>query len=67
MLPETLPLLPAFLGPAMFLVAGLFLIVVILVVARFILSLAWKLVVIGAIVLLVLWLLGLVQFGAGPL
>lgn len=61
----TLP--PLFVGPIGFLLSSLLLIVLILVVARLVFGLAWKLVKIAAIVLLVLWLLGAIGSGPGIL
>ena len=54
---------PLFLGPSAFLVGVLLLVVLVLVIARVVIGLAWKLVVIGAIVLLVLWLVGAIGTG----
>lgn len=59
--PEVLA--PLFLGPIGFLVSTLIVIVIVLLIARVVLDLAWKLVVIAAVVLGALWLLGAV---AGP-
>lgn len=49
---------PLFVGPIGFLIGLLLLIIVVLVVARVILGLAWKLVMIGVVVLGMLWLVG---------
>lgn len=56
-------LAPLFLGPSVFLVGALLLIVLVLVIARVVIGLAWKLVVIGAVILGVLWLLGVISLG----
>ena len=63
MIPEVTALTPLFLGPSSFLIGVLLLIVLVLVIARVVIGLAWKLVVIGAIVLLVLWLVGAIGTG----
>ena len=63
MSPEVTALTPLFLGPSAFLIGVLLLIVLVLVIARVVIGLAWKLVVIGAIVLLVLWLVGAIGTG----
>ncbi|MGM0604245.1 MAG: hypothetical protein ACQETB_01090 [Halobacteriota archaeon] len=54
---------PLFLGPSTYLVGVLLLIVLVLVIARVVIGLAWMLVVISAIVLLVLWLVGAIGTG----
>lgn len=54
---------PMFVGQITFLLGVLLLIVILLVVARVVIGLAWRLVVIGAIILLVLWLLGAIGTG----
>lgn len=54
---------PLFVGPGGFLLGTLLFIVVILVIARLVFALAWRVVVIGAIILGLLWLLGAVGFG----
>lgn len=56
--------LPLFVGPTAALLATLLLVVLVVVVARIVLGLAWRLLVLGAVVLAVLWLLGAV--GTGP-
>jgi hypothetical protein len=56
-------LAPLFVGPSVALIGTLLAIVVVLVIARVLIGLAWKLVVIGAIILSVLWLLGAVSVG----
>ena len=55
---------PLFVGPSAFLVGTLLVIVLLLVIARVVIGLAWKLVVIGAILLGVLWIAGAI--GTGP-
>lgn len=54
---------PLFIGPSAFLIGVLLVIVLILVIARVVIGLAWKLVVIGAIILVVLWLAGAIGTG----
>lgn len=56
-------LAPLFVGPSVFLIGTLLVIALVLVIARVVIGLAWKLVVIGAIVLSVLWLLGAIGVG----
>ena len=56
-------LIPLFLGPTVFLIGTLIGILVLLFVARVVFLLAWKVVMIGAIVLLGLWVIGAI----GPL
>ena len=67
MMPEFATLPPLFVGPTGFLLSSLLLIVLILVVARLVFGLAWKLVKIAAVVLLVFWLLGVIGSGPGIL
>jgi hypothetical protein len=55
---------PLFIGPLVFLLGGLVVILVVLSIARLVFSLAWDLLVVAAVVLGVLWLLG--YLGAGP-
>lgn len=55
--------LPLLVGPLVFLVGALLLVTLVLAVARLVFGLAWRLVVIGAVVLGVLWLLGAVRSG----
>lgn len=69
MIPGVTAVTPLFLGPAGFLIGALLLIVLVLVIARVVIGLAWKLVVIGAIILVVLWLIGAIGtggFGIAP-
>lgn len=54
-------LAPPFLGPIGFLLSTLVVIVLVVLIARLVLGLAWKLVVIGAVVLGALWLLGAIS------
>lgn len=56
-------LTPLFLGPLWFILSTLLVIVVVLVVLRLLIGLAWRLVVIVAIILAVLWLFGTVSTG----
>lgn len=64
MIPGSSSLVPLFVGPLAFLLGAVLVILVVLTVARVVFGLAWRLVVIGAVVLGVLWLLGAV--GSGP-
>lgn len=64
MTPEFVGLAPSFVGPIAFLLWALLGIVLILLVARIVFGLAWRLVVVGAGVLGVIWLLNAV--GSGP-
>lgn len=69
MIPGATAVTPLFLGPSAFLIGVLLLIVLVLVIARVVIGLAWKLVVIGAIILVVLWLIGAIGtggFGIAP-
>ena len=69
MIPGVTAVTPLFIGPSAFLVGLLLLIVLMLVIARVVIGLAWKLVVIGAIILVVLWLAGVIGtggLGIGP-
>lgn len=54
---------PLFVGPSAFLIGLLLVIFLVLVIARIVIGLAWKLILIGAIVLGVLWLAGAVGSG----
>ncbi len=54
---------PLFIGPLGFLISALILIVLVLVVLRVVVSLAWKVIVAAAVVLGILWLLGAVSLG----
>lgn len=56
--PGIVGLSPLFVGPVGFLLGTLLVILLVLLVARVVFGLAWKLVVIGAVALVVLWLLG---------
>jgi hypothetical protein len=69
MIPGVTAVTPLFIGPSAFLVGALLLIVLVLAIARVVIGLAWKLVVIGAIILVVLWLAGAIGtggLGIGP-
>lgn len=57
---------PLFVGPSAFLIGVLLAIVVVLVIARVVIGLAWKSVVIGAIILGGLWLAGVIGIGISP-
>ncbi len=63
MMPGVTAVTPLFVGPSAFLVGVLLLIVLVLVIARVVIGLTWKLVVIGAIVLGVLWMAGAIGTG----
>lgn len=63
MIPGVAAVTPLFVGPSSFLIGVLLLIIVVLVIARVVIGLAKKLVVIGAVVLLVLWLVGAISIG----
>lgn len=63
MIPDAVALSPLFVGPGAFLVGTLLLIALVFVVARVVLGVAWKLVVIGALVVGVLWIAGAVGVG----
>jgi len=54
---------PAFLGPIAFLLSTVVIVLLLVLLARLVLGLAWKLVVIGVVVLAVLWLLGAITRG----
>ncbi len=64
MIPGLATLPPLFVGPSAFLIGALLVIVLVLVIARVVIGLAWKLVVIGAIVLGALWIVGAIGTGA---
>lgn len=64
MIPGIGTLAPLFLGPIAGFLGVLLVIVLIALVVRVVFSLAWRLVVIGAVVLGVLWLLN--ALGSGP-
>lgn len=63
MIPGLAGLAPLFVGPSVFLVGTLLVIVAVLLVARVVIGIAWKLVVIGGIILGALWLLGAISVG----
>lgn len=52
-----------FVGPIGFLLAALLVIIAIIVIARLIFSLSWKLLIIGAVVLGLLWIVGVFRLG----
>ncbi|PSP86284.1 hypothetical protein BRC83_01055 [Halobacteriales archaeon QS_1_68_17] len=63
-------MLPLQLGPlasAPGILGTLLVLALILLVGRFLLSLAWRLLLIGIVVVVVLWLLGVLGFGFGIL
>lgn len=65
----TLGLTPLFVGPTAFLVVTLLVILLVLAVAHLVFRLAWRLILVAAIVLLGLWLLGAIGSvtpGMGP-
>lgn len=51
---------PLFVGPVAVLLASVLAIGLILILARLVVGLAWKLVVVSAVVLALLWLLGMI-------
>lgn len=55
---------PMFLGPLGFVLGGLILILLLFLIARVVFALAWRLILIGAIVIGVLWLIGSVTLGS---
>lgn len=58
---------PLFIGPLGFLVSALVVSLLVLLILRVVFALAWRLIVIAAIVLGVLWLLGALGIGTpGP-
>lgn len=58
---------PLFIGPLGFLVSALVVTLLVLLILRVVFALAWRLVIIAAIVLGVLWLLGALGIGTpGP-
>lgn len=58
---------PLFVGPIGFLLSALLAIVLVLLIARIVVGLAWKLVAVGAVVLGALWLVGAAGSGPPPL
>ena len=64
MTPMLSSLSPLFVGPLGILVFALLLIIGILVIARLVFTLAWKFVLIGALVLGFLWLVGTLSVGS---
>ena len=54
---------PLFVGPLGFLLVTLLVIIGILIVARLVFAVAWKVILVGAVVLGLLWLLGAFRFG----
>ena len=63
MSPVTLPFAPLFAGPIGFLVVSLVALLVLLVVVRVLFSIAWRVIAIGALLLVILWLVGAVSLG----
>jgi hypothetical protein len=59
----TLPFAQLFAGPIGFLVVSLVALLVLLVVVRVLFSIAWRVIAIGALLLVVLWLVGAVSLG----
>lgn len=58
-----LPLVPMFVGPLGFLIVVLLVFILILVAARLIFNLAWKFLVIAAVILALFWVLGAIRLG----
>jgi hypothetical protein len=54
------------IGTVPAILVGLVLIAIVMVVARIVMKVAWRLVIIAIIAVSVLWLLGLLGFGMGP-
>lgn len=54
---------PMFVGPLGFLLFTLLVIIGILIIARLVFAVAWKVILVGAVVLGLLWLLGVFRFG----
>ena len=63
MSPVTLPFAQMFTGPIAFLVVSLVALLVLLAVVRVLISIAWRVIAIGALLLIVLWLVGAVSLG----
>jgi hypothetical protein len=59
----TLPFAQLFAGPIGFLVVSLVALLVLLVVVRVLFSIAWRVIAIGALLFVVLWLVGAVSLG----
>ncbi len=57
------PLSMLFVGPLGFLLVTLLGIIIVLALARFVLRVAWKVVLVGAVLLGVLWLIGVLTAG----
>jgi uncharacterized membrane protein len=63
MSPVTLPFAQLFTGPIAFLVVSLVALLLLLLVVRVLFSIAWRVIAIGALLLVVLWLVGAVSLG----
>jgi len=63
MSPVTLLFAQMFTGPIAFLVVSLVALLLLLVVVRVLFSIAWRVIAIGALLLIVLWLVGAVSLG----
>lgn len=60
------PLVPLFVGPLWGLLVALLIIVLFLAVIRLVLGVAWRLVVVAALILGILWLVGVFRSGPPP-
>ena len=63
MSPVNLLFAPLFAGPIAYLVVSLVALLLLLVVVRVLFSIAWRVIAIGALLLVVLWLVGAVSLG----
>ena len=63
MSPVTLPFAPLFAGPIAYLVVSLVALLLLLVVVRVLFSIAWRVIAIGTLLLVILWLVGAVSLG----
>ena len=63
MSPVTIPFAPLLAGPIAYLVVSLVALLLLLVVVRVLFSIAWRVIAIGALLLVILWLVGAVSLG----
>lgn len=63
MSPVILPFVPLLAGPIAYLVVSLVALLLLLVVVRVLFSIAWRVIAIGALLLVILWLVGAVSLG----
>ena len=63
MSPVILPFVPLLAGPIAYLVVSLVAILLLLAVVRVMFSIAWRVIAIGALLLVILWLVGAVSLG----